>query len=146
MIDIALQWLTNVYFYLPGGYIIPMIGAATGFSYAMYRYVRSFKYLYYYYIETGEVLWWMDNDKHKEMVEINKKHRLKLDDHFKNFGYVGGMFSLVPITIAGAVLGSIWPVVLAVGILTIPNLLLRHVAREKRSKAIFEQTLKGATK
>ncbi len=142
MINAALEWLTQVYAYLPGGYIIPMICAVIGFSYALYRYIRSFKYLYYYYIEHGEVMWWMDDDKHKEMAEINKKHRLY--KHFKNFGYVGGMFALVPFTIAGAVLGSIWPVVIVIGILTIPNLLLRHIAREKRSKAVFEQTLKGA--
>lgn len=143
MINAALEWLTEVYSWLPGGYILPMIGATIGFSYAMYRYIRSFKYLYYYYIETGEVLWWMDCDKHKEMIEMNKQHRLKLDDRFKNFGYVGGMFSLVPFTVLGIGLGSIWPVVVVVGILTIPNLLLRHIAREKRTKAIFQQTLKG---
>ncbi len=143
LIDIVLQWLSETYWWLPGGYIIPMLGAVTGFSYAMYRYVRSFKYLYHYYIETGEVLCWMDCDTHTEMVEMNKKHRLKLDDNFKNFGYIGGMAALIPFTVIGAIIGSVWPLAVAIGILTIPNFVLKRIAREKRSKAVFKQKLEA---
>lgn len=143
MIDIILQLLIGMFAYLPGGYIFPLIGAICGFLYGTYRFIRSFRYLYCYYIEHGVVLCWTDGNKADLMAVTEKYH---LNKNFDVFGYVGGIFGIIIYTVLGIVAGSAWPIAAVVGILTIPNFILRHIAREKRSKAIFEQTLKGVEK
>lgn len=139
-----LTWVQHMhtvfYGWLPGGVIMPFIGAVAGFVYGLYRYVRSFKYLYYYYIEHGAVIWWTDNYT-TELRKVSKKH--DLCEHYTVFGYVGGLLGCALFPVAGIIIGSLWPIAVLIGILTIPNLALRHIAKEKRTKALFEQALKG---
>lgn len=109
-----------------------------GLAYGLYRYGRSLKYLYYYYIEHGHIVWWMDNYQ-STMKEVVKKH--KLYEHFTCQGYVGGLGIILVTTFLGWLIGILWPITVVIGILTVPNLLIRYVAREKRAKAVFHQTL-----
>ena len=143
MIEGLLHLHTVGYSWLPGGIIMPAIGIILGLSYGIYRYVRSFKYLYYYYIEHGVVIWWTDNYT-SELKAVMKRYDLY--EHYTVFGYVGGLLGCVLFPAAGLIIGSLWPIAALIGLLTIPNLVLRHVAKEKRTKAIFEQTLKGKAK
>lgn len=140
-----MQGLNKAYTYLPGGAIVPIIFCVLGFMHGIYRYIRSFKYLYYYYIEHGVVICNMES--HVDAVNvIAKKHNLPNSDYFEPHGYVTGLLIIVFFTILGIIVGSLWPASLIIGILTIPNFALRRFAREKRNKAIFEQELKGTKK
>lgn len=142
----TIQVLNKMYFWLPGGSIVPIIFCVLGFIWGMSRYVRSFRYIYYYYIEHGEVIWNMEgSSRHKAMNVIAKKYKLPGRDYFEPHGYVTGLGIIVLCTMIGTIVGTLWPVSLVIGILTIPNFVLRRVAREKRNKAVFEQTLKGDT-
>jgi len=142
--NVIFQELNEAYHWLPGGAIAPIIFCVLGFMYGMYRYIRSFKYMYYYYIEYGVVLWSLERWK-SEMNEIARKYKLPNSDYFEPHGYVAGLGVIVLCAVLGTVVGTLWPISLVIGILTIPNFILRRVAREKRNKAIFEQTLKGDT-
>lgn len=118
-------------------------GMFIGFSYGLYRYLRSFKYLYYYYIEHGSVPFNLDGThRNNEMLEVIKKH--KLYEYFTPHGYVSGLGIMAMCTGFGMLMGGLYPVTITVGILAIPNLLLRWLAKEKRAKAVFKQTLEGA--
>lgn len=137
-----IQELNKGYLWLPGGAIVPSFFCVLGFMYGMYRYIRSFKYIYYYYIEHGIVVCSMDN-REDSVNRVAKKYKLPNPDYFKPHGYVTGLLIIVLCTILGIIIGSLWPASLIIGILTIPNFALRRFAREKRNKAIFEQELKG---
>ena len=139
-----LQELNRMYDWLPGGSLVPIIFCGLGFIWGMYRYIRSFKYIYCYYIEHGIVIWGMDGaERKRDMNTVAKKYRLPDSSYFEPHGYVTGLGIVVLCTILGTVVGTLWPASLAIGVLTIPNIALRRVAKEKRNKAIFEQTLKG---
>lgn len=139
------DWFVGSFHWSPGGILIPLIGLSLGLCWGLYRYGRSLKYLYFYYIETGDVVWSMESRSYREtMLEVIKKY--KLSEFFSPHGYVSGLgIILVCITI-GTLAGSFWPLTLFIGILTIPNVLLRFVARKKRAKAVFKQTLEAAGK
>ena len=146
MIEQYIMDLNEAYKWLPGEALIPIIFCALGFMYGLYRYIRSFKYIYYWYIENGEVIWNMEGGRRRgAMDEIAKKHKLPHSGYFTPHGYVSGLGVICLCTAIGTVIGTLWPLSLAVGVLTIPNFVLRRVAREKRNKAIFEQELKGDT-
>ncbi len=126
---------------LPFGAIIPAIFMCAGFCFGLYHLVRSYPYLYYYYIEHGEIVWWTDNTSTRnKMKEVIKKHRLS--DTFYPYGYVGTFFGLVAWTILFTLVGTIWPITFTIGVLFIPNLAIRYFAKGRRKKAIFEQALK----
>lgn len=137
-----IQGLNEAYYWLPGGAIAPICFCILGFMWGMYRYIRSFKYMYYFYIEHGEVICAMES-RRVMMDKIAKKYNLPNSDYFEPSGYVTGLLIILLCTALGIFIGTIWPVSLIVGILTIPNFVLRRVAREKRTKAVFEQTLRG---
>lgn len=138
-------WFTESFEWSPGGVLIPLIGLSLGLSWGLYRYARSLKYLYYYYIEHGDVVWSMESRSYREaMLEIIKKY--KLSEFFNPHGYVSGLGIIVACTTLGGFAGSFWPITLVIGILTIPNILLRFIAREKRAKAVFKQTLEAKAK
>lgn len=143
MIDQILTSLDGAYSYLPGTYVVPLISIVCGTLYGVYRYVRSFPYLYYYYIEHGIVICWTDNYR-SPLKELRQKY--KLDKHYDPYGYIGGLGGILGFAFLSLIIGSLWPVSVVVGILTIPNFVLRHMAREKRAKVIFEQNLKGEPK
>ena len=141
-----IQELNAMYHWLPGGVIAPACFFLLGFGWGLSRYFRSFKYIYYYYIEHGEVIWNMEGrDRKNAMSEVAKKHKLPGREYFEPHGYVSGIGIIMGCTTLGTIVGTLWPLSLVVGILTIPNFVLRRVAKEKRNKAIFEQTLKGDT-
>ena len=142
MIDIIITDLNEMYHWLPGGPIAPLIGISIGFLFGIADYIRSFKYWNRYYIEHGEVICFMESHV-KEMKKVIKKHNL--NKHFKPVGYVSGVTWTFLQMVLGGVVGTVWPLAVVVGIFTIPNFLIRYIAREKRSKAVFEQTLKGDT-
>ena len=142
MIEQAIAELNTMYHWLPGGVIAPFICGTIGFMFGFTDYVRSFKYWNRYYIEHGEVICFMENHV-KKMHDVVKKHRL--NELFKPVGYVSGVTWTFLQTVLGVVIGTVWPLAVAIGIFTIPNFLIRYVAREKRNKAIFEQELKGDT-
>ena len=145
MIDQAIQELNAIYHWLPGGAIAPACFFLLGFGWGLYRYVRSFKYIYYYYIEHGDVIWNMEGSSRKKtMNEIAKKYDLPNSDYFVPHGYVSGLGVIGLCTALGTMVGTLWPLSLIVGILTIPNFVLRRVAREKRNKEVFKQKLEGA--
>lgn len=144
MIETFIQELNKLYTWLPGGAIAPICFFILGFMWGTYRYVRSFKYIYYYYIEHGEVIWNMEGrSRKKAMNDIAKKYKLPNSDYFSPHGYVSGLGVIGLCILLGAIVGTLWPLSLVLGILTIPNFVLRRVAREKRNKAVFEQALKG---
>jgi len=144
MISQTIQELNEMYFWLPGGVMVPAIFFTLGFMWGLSRYFRSFKYMYYYYIEHGEVIWSMEGGQRKdEMEEIAKKYKLPSRDYFEPHGYVTGIGVILFCTIAGTIVGTLWPVSLVVGILTIPNFVLRRIAREARNKVVFVDGLKG---
>jgi len=135
-------WFTESFTWSPGGVLIPLIGLSLGLCWGLYRYGRSLKYLYFYYIEHGDVVWSMESRSYREnMIEIVKKY--KLSEFFKPHGYVSGLGIILACTTLGAIAGSLWPLTLAIGVLTIPNIVLRFIAREKRAKAVFQQNLQG---
>jgi len=144
MIETYTQALNGMYYWLPGGVIAPACFLLLGFSWGMSRYIRSFKYIYYFYIEHGIVIWNTDGrDRTAAMNKIAKKYKLLDSDYFEPHGYVTGLGIVGLCSLLGLLIGSLWPLSLVIGILTIPNFVLRRVAREKRNKAIFEQELKG---
>lgn len=115
--------------------------AFLGLCWGLYRYGRSLKYLYYYYIETGEVIWTMESRSRREkMEEVGKRYNLS--EFFTPHGYVSGLGIMVTTTIIGYVTGVFYPISIIIGILTIPNIVLRFAAREKRAKVVFHQKLK----
>ena len=116
------------------------IGMFLGLCWGLYRYGRSMKYLYFYYIEHGKVVWSLDNYE-SEMKAVIKKN--KLYEHFSPHGYVSGMGIVCLTTAFGLIASSLWPVTLVIGILTVPNIILRFVAKDKRKKVIFVQDLKA---
>ena len=106
-------------------------GMLLGFSFGLYRYIRSLTYLYCFYIEHGYIPWSMDNRSRREtMQEVIKTH--KLYEHFTPHGYVSGLGIILLCTGLGTVMGGLYPITTAVGILTIPNLILRWLAKEKQ--------------
>lgn len=111
-----------------------------GLAWGLYRYGRSMKYLYFYYIEHGDVIWSMESNW-SEMKEVIKKHNLY--EHFSPHGYVTGLGTILGCTVLGLISGTFYPISIAVGILTIPNITLRWLAKEKRAKAVFQQNLNG---
>lgn len=137
-----IETLNTMYFWLPGEAIGPICFCILGFIWGMSRYLRSFKYMYYYYIEHGDVICTMDSRK-VDMNLIAKKYKLPNSDYFEPHGYVTGLVVIVLCTALGIFVGTFWPLSLVVGILTIPNFALRQFAREKRNKVIFKQNLKG---
>jgi len=137
-----IQTLNEMYHWLPGDATAPISFCVLGFIWGVSRYFRSFKYMYYYYIENGIVIWSMD-EKRSEMDRIAKKYNLPNSDYFEPSGYVTGLIIILLCTILGIIVGTLWPLSLIIGVLTIPNFILRRIAREKRNKAVFEQTLKG---
>jgi len=112
-----------------------------GLSWGLYRYGRSLIYLYYYYIEHGDVIWSMENHW-SDMKEVIKKH--KLYEYFTPHGYVTGLVVVLGCGLLGFIVGVIYPITIVIGILTIPNITLRWLAKEKRSKTVFQQKLKDA--
>jgi len=117
-------------------------GTFFGLCYGIYRYGRSLKYLYYYYIEHGIVIWSMDGrSRREEMQEVVKRNNLY--EYFTPHGYVTGLGFMVLFTALGWLVGVLYPIAIVIGILTIPNLTLRWVAKEKRAKAVFQQNLQG---
>lgn len=135
-----LQEIHAVYSWLPGGAIVPLSCAVIGLLIGLVQYIHSFKYLYAYYIEHGEVICWMEQYV-SEMRVVAKKH--KLAEFYNPSGYVSGILGMFFYAIIGIIIGTIWPVSVAIGVLTIPNFALRYFAKERRNKAIFEQELKG---
>lgn len=134
------QELHASYSWLPGGAIVPLVCAAIGLLIGLVQYIHSFKYLCAYYIEHGVVICWMETYV-SEMRKVAKKH--KLAEFYTPAGYVSGILGMFLFTILGMVIGTIWPLSMAIGVLTIPNFALRYFAKERRNKVIFEQTLKG---
>jgi len=116
--------------------------AFLGLFWGLYRYGRSLKYLYYYYIEHGMVIWNMEGRSRREQMEVIVK-KYDLSPYFTPHGYVSGLGILGGCVIIGYVVGIFYPISITVGILTIPNVVLRFVAREKRAKAVFQQNLQG---
>ena len=144
MIEQAIQDLYETYHWLPGGPIVPACFFVLGLMWGLSRYFRSFKYMYYFYIEHGEVIWSMDGSARRDdMEKVAKKYKLPTREYFEPHGYVTGIGIIVACTAVGTIIGTLWPVSLIVGILTIPNFVLRRVAREERNKVVFVNDLKG---
>lgn len=144
MINAVIEVLNGMYHWLPGGAIAPVIFCTLGFTWGMSRYTRSFRYIYYYYIEHGDVIWNMEGStRRKAMIAVAKKYKLPGRDYFTPHGYVSGLGIIVLCTLLGIFVGTLWPLSLVVGILTIPNFVLRRIAREKRTKAVFKQKLEA---
>jgi hypothetical protein len=87
----------------------------------------------------------MEGREHRDNME-NIVIKYKLSEFFSPHGYVTGLGIILACTILGTLAGSFWPLTLTIGILTIPNVVLRFVAREKRSKAVFKQILAAKAK
>lgn len=120
------------------------IGFIIGASQLIYTMVRVFAFSYYFYIDHGFILVAANTHPNKIIKTLKKQGKTK---SFFAKGYSHAFILSILFLALWTLVLNFWfvtlPIFGTIGLIVMPSMIIKFVARKKRNKVVFEQKLDG---